>query len=63
MNNALIAIAVFVIVAVLGLDAGANLVEENFRPVFYAILKIIGIVWGFLVVVVFLMAAFWIKWR
>lgn len=57
MNNALIAIAVFVIVAVLGPDAVANVVEENFRPVFYTILKIIGIVAFFVVVVL------WIKRR
>lgn len=57
MNNTLIAIAVFVIVAVLGPDAVANVVEENFRPAFYTIWKILGIV-AFLFV-----AAFWIKRR
>lgn len=50
MNNVLIAIAVFVIVAVLGPDAVANVLEENLRPVFYTTWKISGIVMVFLVV-------------
>lgn len=62
MKNTLIAIAVFVIVAVLGPDAVANVVEEDFLPSLYTLFKIIGIV-AFLFVVFFLVVAFWIKER